>query len=80
MLKTINYLDYKVEIYFSERESNYFIYKDGQFLLKGKGYPGIDFRTNCCLTDAKESVHSLITKEKLKKRLGPIHKAFNFLK
>jgi hypothetical protein len=79
MIKNFEYLDHRMEIYFSEKESNYLIYKDGQFLLKGKGYPGIEFRTNGCFNDAKEAVHSLITKEKLKKRLGWLS-AFNFLK
>ena len=80
MIKNFTYLDHKIEMYYNEKESNYFIYKEGQFLLKGKGYKGFNFRANGALKDAKEAVVSLTAKDMLKKRLGRFYSAFNFLK
>lgn len=80
MINDFKYLGYKIEVYFNEKESNYFIYKDGQFLEKGKGYMDNRFQSNGLMRDAKGAVDTLVGKQVIKRRLGKFHQSFRDLR
>ena len=80
MIQNFEHMGHRIEVYFTEKECNWFVYHEGQFLEKGQGYKGNRFHENGCMKDARATVEKLVAHGVIKRRLGRFGQAFQYLK
>ena len=80
MMQEFNYRGHKIEVWTGKSTTRYYIYKDGQFLLKSKETDSTNIHKNGLLQSAKWDVEAEIAKGVLKKRLSKFGYPFNNIK
>lgn len=71
MLKIIYYLDFTIEITFTNCDSQFRIYQGDKFILFQDGYPGFNYKQNGLLEEAQWSIERHIALSKLKQIKHP---------
>lgn len=64
------YRGYQIKFWIGTTKSRYYIYKDGQFLLKGEETAGINIHHNGLLRKAEIAVEQEIAKATVKRRMS----------